>query len=138
MIGVIGTVIGCYLTMVLPVFILSQHISERATLVAVRSINGIDRSFTLMLTRDGVGAESYYQLYVRNANGSITLLRIEANSLVKIFEDKDLRDGGYWVTTKSACDTVSLGRYWVVCRSSIVSQEFEVLVGSVYNALKAH
>jgi len=112
-----------------------EVVSSADVLVAMR--NGQGLSGTFIWGSGQLGSQVTYNFYRRNEDGSLTPGQVGADSLVRIIEDKNLKDVGYWRTTFSQFVLSSPQASWAIDlvgrpdSSIIVKQEFRVPAGTV-------
>lgn len=138
----IGAGIGCIVGLLAAVTVMTSFVPRHpvvlgpATLVAMRSSDGI--SGTFLFGSGSIGSEASYNFLYQNADGSLTPNHITADSLVRIIEDNDLKDVGYWSTTVKRPDLSSPWASWALLDSDdyvrTVKQEFRVPVGAVVHS----
>lgn len=100
-------------------------------LAAIRTNDGARSNFVF-----GTGSSRsarYYRVYVRNIDGSVTPMEINAGVEVRIKEDPNLTSQGYWTQVLAVTDRDSL---WFSCfglgsKEKVVLNLLQVPVGSV-------
>jgi hypothetical protein len=135
--GAVGTFLGGFVGMFLALIVgnwVPMHNVEYgpATLVAVNSSNGMTGTF--VWGSGSVNSQTSYNFMKRNDDGSLTPGQIPANDYVRIIEDKDLKDVGYWMSTYREVDTSSALYNWSLAaedRNKLVKQELRVPAGTV-------
>ncbi|MBS2010672.1 MAG: hypothetical protein JST01_26720 [Cyanobacteria bacterium SZAS TMP-1] len=131
----IGVFVGFLLAYMVIPFLVPTHSEVRgpATLAAMRSSDGAGSAFVWARGDASLG-ETEYHFFVRNADGSFTPGHIAADSRVRIIEQKDLVNVGYWTSVVEVSDLHSPWANWSIGLShvsSMVRQEFRVPVGTV-------
>ena len=100
-------------------------------LAAFRSSDSISGSIFLGCGYiDGI---MMYNMYVRNADGSMSPDRVEADPSIRIVEDKSLKNKGYWKVIEVHHDHSVPQAKWALNDDAVVSSyyEFDVPVGTV-------
>jgi hypothetical protein len=129
---VIGAIAGCVIGLVVRNFVpRHQVVYGPATLVSMRSSDGLSGAF--LLGSGGINSEMEYNFYVRNDDGTFTPCHLPASGLVRIAEDKTLKDVGYWTTIEEEYDRSAPISAWAlgIHRRTVLHEDFRVPVGTV-------
>ena len=107
------------------------------TLVAMRSSDGF--SGTFIWGSGSIGSSSTYNFMQRMDDGSLKPGFIYVDETVRVIEDPELKDVGYWRTTMTEADRSSPWSAWSLGQNSmskVVRQEFRVPKGTVVQEFK--
>ncbi len=98
------------------------------TLVSIRSADGLSGKF--IYGTGSISGSVFYNVYVRNEDGSVTPYQVPADSSVRIVEESSLHDSGTWMQAVTSYDYSSpLGR-WVIGQD-YKTIRYKVPVGTV-------
>lgn len=92
-----GAFATCMLATLVSMFLQVPSVVEQKFAVDLAVIETIEKTepiFALGPTNDDYS--SYFQVYVKNADGSVTPFKISADNRLEIIEDKSLTDVGIW------------------------------------------
>lgn len=101
-------------------------------LVAMRSSESI--SGTFIWGSGSIGSHTSYNFMRRMEDGSMVPGSVPADGLVRLIEDPELHNTGFWTTTISEADKTSPLYHWAVGlndKRQVLRQEFRVPVGTV-------
>jgi hypothetical protein len=139
----IGAIPGTFVGGVIGLIVLNfvpQHqvVYGPTTLVSMRSSDGV--SGTFLLGSGGINSQMEYNYYVRNDDGTFTPYHQPANGLVRITEDKTLKDVGYWTTIMKEYDQSASISAWALGLNdrTILHQDFRVPVGTVVQSFNVN
>lgn len=112
-----GHVTGCLIGAVAP---WRYELVSSIPLAALRTAEGPAGTFVLGSGR--IDQEMTYVVYVRNDDGSVTPHRIKANQSVKIFQDPQLVNQGFWKSFRRVVDKDWWLRGFALCKPT--SQDY--------------
>lgn len=102
------------------------------TLVAMRSSDGVTGTF--IWGSGSISSQTTYNFLQKMDDGSMVPGSVPADRLVHLIEDPDLKNVGYWRTTKREADPASPFYQWSIGAHDgdrVIRQEFRVPVGTV-------
>lgn len=111
-------------------------------LASMRTTEAVSGSFSgsFVVASGAISSAMVYNVYMLNADGSVTPQRIPASDKLRIIEDRDLHGTGYWTQAVSRKDTSSV-RNWVIGNADkhteFVGNELRVPVGTVLHSFAA-
>ncbi len=135
---IIGTAIGGFVGFVVALAVIGEMVPMRevvygpGTLVAMRSSDGI--SGTFVWGSGSVNNSISYHFLQKLNDGSMKPGSVYADDIVRLIEDPELKNIGYWRTTKIEADPTSSLYNWGLgtgLRTRVIRQEFRVPVGTV-------
>ncbi len=129
---VIGTML------VLKGYVPHRVVSTEYELAAMRTTDGIEGSF--VLGSGSVGSFMRYHVYIKNSDGSVSPNTISVYENVRIKEDQDLKNVGYWTRTVWKYDYSTFIAHWVVQlpdAETLISNELKVPAGTVVHSFAA-
>lgn len=133
-----GAVVGFICALVIGSLVpMKDTVLGPGTLVSMRSSDGL--SGTFIWGSGSINSTVTYNFMQRMDDGSLAPRSVYADDLVRLIEDPELKDVGYWRTTMRACDEDSALFKWGIFtkeRERIVRQEFRVPVGTVIQQFK--
>lgn len=128
----LGAFVGFIVSLVLSLCAPKEQLVYGPTeLASLRTTDGVSGIFVLGC--GGFDSDARYQVLMRNQDGSLTPTQINADSYVRIIEDKNLDRTGYWTTTYEV--VASSWSNWVHDRPKLISQELRVPTGSVNHTI---
>ena len=131
--GFLGAIVGMFAALIAANWVPTHNVLYGpATLVAVNSSSGTSGAF--VWGTGSVSSQVYYNFMQRNDDGSLTPGQIPADQYVRIIEDKDLKDVGYWQSTFNEVDPMAPMYKWTLgssVRNHLVKQELRVPAGTV-------
>ena len=107
-------------------------------LVAFHSTNTVHGS--IFLGCGDIDGMMMYSMYIRNTDGSMSPYRVDADSSIRIVEDKSLTDKGYWKTIETRHDMSVPQVKWTLNAEDVTVSsyyEFDVPVGTVEHNFSA-
>jgi hypothetical protein len=81
-------------------------------LAAIRSADGISGSF--IYGTGSISGSVFYNVYVKNADGSMTPYQVAADSTARVVEDSGMHDRGTWMQTTVSYDYSSPWAHWAI------------------------
>jgi hypothetical protein len=140
--GIVGPCAGAFVGFICAIVIgafvpMKDTVYGPGTLVSMRSSDGL--SGTFIWGSGSVNSTVTYNFMQRMDDGSLSPRSVYANDLVRLIEDPELKDVGYWRTTIRECDPNSALYNWGIFlkeRERYVRQEFRVPVGTVVQQFK--
>ncbi len=127
--AIAGAVIAFIIGMTMPMRVVVSH---PETLVAMRSSDGVAGTF--LWGSGTIKNQVNYNFMLRMKDGSMAPHTVPADKAVRLIEDPELKNVGYWRTTTREPDTSSELYKWSIFssdRTRIIRQEFRVPVGTV-------
>lgn len=107
-------------------------VGEPVTLVSMRNQDGLTGSF--IFGSGAINSSMSYNFLMKQKDGSMAPGSVYANEVVRLIEDPELKNVGFWQTTTRKPDPSHWLYNWTIFHSDknrVVRQEFRVPVGSV-------
>lgn len=131
----VGTLTGLFTALFIGHYLVpvADVVYGPAPLVAMRSSDGT--SGTFVWGSGSVGSTVNYNFLQKMDDGSLAPRSVPADYLVRLIEDPELSNIGYWRTTIREADKMSLLYNWSLNanegRRTVIRQEFRVPVGTI-------
>lgn len=128
-----GTIAGMLLSaFALGAIPMKEVTDEPVTLVSMRNSDGLSGSF--ILGTGSIYSSGSYMFMIRTEDGSLAPSSVAASDVVRFVEDPELKNVGYWRTTRRVVDKSHWLYNWTIFASDknrIIRQEFRIPVGSI-------